>query len=562
MKKASFKKTLLLSSILLGATTVPQTAQASWCGYPVCPGDIVSDALAQKFRAHLQTIRDSFVNGEILSAIYKDMENQFNLFKQDMMGSFERSKMVIGIQTDVETDLYNQAILKDLQPLPDEACSVLSWQDYVKTDTSNVTEQSAMSSASRSASKSLDGTGATAREKNISFFYRMLSVDNTAASPFSPSQWHEKDLIDSDTAKAGLLAVDMLTHVEGRDDTEVAPSPTLEGKDVTNSYKERYVIAARKALILNIMKNYLSDPIYRRLGVANGSEVPDISLEDFENEKAPTTSNENNEEFQSVVNSSEDVQKSIEDGQAVESINNGEEPAMGDFVGVNGTRAEILKNFLATPMQYTKITSEPGPRIAPTTGASTSHAGVDLAAPVGTPIYAPADADVVVAGPGTGFGYYVTLSHGADIYSRYGHITPNIPVEVGDFVKKGDLIAYSGNTGTSTGPHLHYEIRLGGTLGFGGDVVHPFARQGMSEMKATQDIIDEVLGVGPVQNTGGTSIGKQLADGETFPPELQRKLLIVKAMQLERAVREYKEIEKQKLTKAIDVIINNDNIFD
>jgi len=85
------------------------------------------------------------------------------------------------------------------------------------------------------------------------------------------------------------------------------------------------------------------------------------------------------------------------------------------------------------------------------------HAGIDFAAPIGTPIYAASNGTVLAAGPATGFGQWVKLRHPGDITTVYGHLS-RTTVTVGQAVQAGQLIAYSGNEGHSTGPHLHFEV--------------------------------------------------------------------------------------------------------
>jgi murein DD-endopeptidase MepM/ murein hydrolase activator NlpD len=90
------------------------------------------------------------------------------------------------------------------------------------------------------------------------------------------------------------------------------------------------------------------------------------------------------------------------------------------------------------------------------------HPGVDLAGPIGTPIYATADGMVDRAEWNNGgYGNMVEIDHGHGIQTRYGHLTRYI-VANGEHVKRGQLIAYMGSTGRSTGSHLHYEVRLDG----------------------------------------------------------------------------------------------------
>lgn len=95
------------------------------------------------------------------------------------------------------------------------------------------------------------------------------------------------------------------------------------------------------------------------------------------------------------------------------------------------------------------------------------HTGLDLRASIGTPILAPADGVVkfIKYHQSSGYGNVVSLSHNYGFESYYAHLQNKSVVKEGQFVRKGDLIAYSGNTGLSTGPHLHYEIKfIGRTL--------------------------------------------------------------------------------------------------
>jgi murein DD-endopeptidase MepM/ murein hydrolase activator NlpD len=108
----------------------------------------------------------------------------------------------------------------------------------------------------------------------------------------------------------------------------------------------------------------------------------------------------------------------------------------------------------------------PGQWVRPITGPITSgfgprwgrlHAGVDFGVPIGTPVYAASNGTVVAAGTASGFGKWVKLAHPRGVTTVYGHISA-WRVSVGQAVQVGQLIAYSGNEGRSTGPHLHFEI--------------------------------------------------------------------------------------------------------
>lgn len=107
------------------------------------------------------------------------------------------------------------------------------------------------------------------------------------------------------------------------------------------------------------------------------------------------------------------------------------------------------------------LTSRFGNRMNPFTGKSTLHAGLDIAAAPGSPVYAPADGVVIFASYDESYGKLVSIDHGYGYTTRFGH-NSQVYVHVGQRVNKWDVIAAVGNTGRSTGPHLHYEIRLNG----------------------------------------------------------------------------------------------------
>ncbi len=114
------------------------------------------------------------------------------------------------------------------------------------------------------------------------------------------------------------------------------------------------------------------------------------------------------------------------------------------------------------PLANSKLTSGYGMRSHPVLGGRRRHKGVDLAAPTGTPVYATADGIVGMAKWFSSYGLYVQIEHGAQLQTRYAHMS-KLAVGAGERVSKGDIIGYVGSTGRSTGPHLHYEVRINGT---------------------------------------------------------------------------------------------------
>jgi murein DD-endopeptidase MepM/ murein hydrolase activator NlpD len=130
---------------------------------------------------------------------------------------------------------------------------------------------------------------------------------------------------------------------------------------------------------------------------------------------------------------------------------------------LNSSHMATLMQFIpsGSPIEYRGVTSSFGYRIHPTLNTKELHRGLDMKADMKTPVYATADGIVEWAGlhNRSGFGNLVILQHNYGFRTYFGHLN-NIVIESGKFVKKGDLIAYTGSTGMSSGPHLHYEIRF------------------------------------------------------------------------------------------------------
>ncbi|WP_404710101.1 M23 family metallopeptidase [Sphingomonas sp. MMS24-J13] len=113
------------------------------------------------------------------------------------------------------------------------------------------------------------------------------------------------------------------------------------------------------------------------------------------------------------------------------------------------------------PVNTATFTSGYGVRSDPFRGSAAMHAGIDLAGPMGTPVYATADGVVDKAEWAGGYGNMVEIDHGKGLQTRFGHLS-RILVHDGEKVTRGMLIALMGSTGRSTGSHLHYEVRIDG----------------------------------------------------------------------------------------------------
>lgn len=137
----------------------------------------------------------------------------------------------------------------------------------------------------------------------------------------------------------------------------------------------------------------------------------------------------------------------------------------GQFSCVSGddqVRSLTVANGMVTPVSGV-MTSTFGPRKHPILGVVRIHKGVDWAAPVGTPIAAAFDGEIIFQGDGGGYGNVVKIAHAGGRETRYAHMSKfAIASGVGTKVKAGDIIGYIGTTGLSTGPHLHFELYQGG----------------------------------------------------------------------------------------------------
>ena len=125
---------------------------------------------------------------------------------------------------------------------------------------------------------------------------------------------------------------------------------------------------------------------------------------------------------------------------------------------VRATMFRLIPND--SPITYQRISSSYGTRINPISGKKHVHTGIDLTCKRGEEVLAPADGVVETVRPGNrGYGNYLTLRHSFGFMSSYAHLQ-KFKVKSGEFVSKGDVIAQCGNSGNSTGPHLHYEVRF------------------------------------------------------------------------------------------------------
>jgi len=164
--------------------------------------------------------------------------------------------------------------------------------------------------------------------------------------------------------------------------------------------------------------------------------------------------------------------KFLRDGEilAAEFVNSGHSYRALRYTLPDGRReyytpegSSLRRAFLLAPVQFSRISSGFGLRWHPILDRMGTHKGIDYAAPVGTPIRAAGDGRLSFRGTERGYGNVIVLAHGGGIETLYGHMSGFAPnLYVGRRVKQGDVIGYVGMTGLATGPHLHYEYRVGG----------------------------------------------------------------------------------------------------
>ncbi len=141
--------------------------------------------------------------------------------------------------------------------------------------------------------------------------------------------------------------------------------------------------------------------------------------------------------------------------------NNGSGGNSGGGGSSGGGSATSLSNLQWPVPSCTLITSRFGYRVAPTTGASTYHGGLDIGAGMGASIVAAGAGDVIYAGANGGYGNCVMIDHGNGVVTVYAHMS-SIGVSYGQYVTAGQYVGAVGSTGVSTGPHCHFEIRING----------------------------------------------------------------------------------------------------
>jgi murein DD-endopeptidase MepM/ murein hydrolase activator NlpD len=149
----------------------------------------------------------------------------------------------------------------------------------------------------------------------------------------------------------------------------------------------------------------------------------------------------------------------VNNGTNHEAVWFGENGARGAYYGFDGQSSR--RAFLASPLEFSRVSSGYGMRFHPVLGRNRAHLGVDYAAPTGTPVRTIADGVVSFAGWQRGYGNVIEVSHRDNKSTLFAHLS-RISVKKGQRVEQGEFIGAVGSTGMSTGPHLHFEFRDNG----------------------------------------------------------------------------------------------------
>jgi murein DD-endopeptidase MepM/ murein hydrolase activator NlpD len=151
----------------------------------------------------------------------------------------------------------------------------------------------------------------------------------------------------------------------------------------------------------------------------------------------------------------------VNDGQAYRAVLFHDDEGSDAYYSLDGSSR--AKAFLRSPVEFSRVSSGFGSRFHPIFKQWRAHTGVDFAAPKGTRVLAAGDGYVLRAGVRGGYGNAVEIRHGGGIVTLYGHLNGFAPgIKAGVRVRQGEPIGYVGATGWATGPHLHYEFKLGG----------------------------------------------------------------------------------------------------
>lgn len=229
-----------------------------------------------------------------------------------------------------------------------------------------------------------------------------------------------------------------------------------------------------KQIVLYIIVFVIAFNVFAFVSVsAINQEIKDINKNNhYITQQFKSMQNQNNALNKEITHKKEEIMlvgEKIDDLESVVGVNKDEEDDYSitdriNLASVTALQKSFVMKFIPNGLpikNYSRISAPFGKRLHPILHIWHVHIGLDLAAPIGTEVYASADGvvDWANSGHNGGYGKLVKISHSFGFMTYYAHLD-KLAVSKGQFIKKGQLIAYSGNTGYSTGPHLHYEVRF------------------------------------------------------------------------------------------------------
>lgn len=238
-------------------------------------------------------------------------------------------------------------------------------------------------------------------------------------------------------------------------------------KEVLSKLQENYDIIDEKKSELEYLQGNMVDQKQEQLALQDELKADKKAVKQKKNEVAENNENledniadleEEAEEIEAIIKAdAEAAAKAAAEAAANESSSNG--------TGSSGSSSETYSDgqFSWPVPGWTRVSSDYGPRICPFHGPEV-HSGIDIPASYGTPVIAAAAGTVISAGYQGSYGNAVIISHGGGLYTLYAH-NSSLVVSVGQTVEKGQQVSRIGSTGSSTGNHLHFEVRSSANYG-------------------------------------------------------------------------------------------------
>ncbi len=228
-------------------------------------------------------------------------------------------------------------------------------------------------------------------------------------------------------------------------------------KDVSSNSMIR-IFNSPETTLLTKFKELESDPKFIELKVGHEEKISKIYMEDTELQKMKDWTLLTRQSLKTAILFAEFDYKNLVVSEYIKDL----EDRLNQLDQHLLDKESFLRSTPTLMPAYGHISSGYGPRMSPYAQRIKMHEGIDIGAPVGTTIVAPADGVITFSGAKPGFGNFVQIDHGYGVETIFGHAS-TLNVKKGQKIYRGDKIAAVGNTGYSTGPHVHYEVRVNGT---------------------------------------------------------------------------------------------------